>query len=114
MTRLKQAWLALCGKLEPEVREVEVAGRPVNVEPATLYRVDCEYSSISRMVYDKKASELHGTHHLSCEAAFAAIEGISFLHVESVQALRVGEMYFRKGSELPMAAKPKIAKGKRK
>lgn len=107
MNRIKQAWLALTGRLEPET----VAGPPANVEPVTLYKVRCSPHSSELVFGDPDLSRVWGTYHLSCEAAFAAIGGESLLHVEAEDAVRVGNRYFATHSELKVS-KPKRPKGK--
>jgi len=106
MNRFHKAWLALTGRLEPEVVE-----RFANVEPVTIYKVDYEYWAIDRMFRDGMQN-VSKCHYPSCEAAFEATQGKSYFHVEQVAALRVGNDYFPKDSRLKVW-KPKRPKGKR-
>lgn len=108
MNRIKQAWLALTGRLEPEV----VPGPPVNVEDVTLYKVDCSPYALDAVCRSLDLWKAMNTYHLSCEAAFAATGGAELLHVEAEKAVRVGSRYFRALSEIEVEPKPKRPKGK--
>lgn len=95
MTRLKQAWLALCGKLEPEVRVVRapVLGEPHIVHLYKVWRV------LDPSLY-----------FTTCEQAME-----KYGSTEKVKALSVGGEYFVGNFERVVPEpKPKIAKGKRK
>lgn len=74
MNRLKQAWLALCGKLEPEeVRVLDILG-PASVVNA--YRVDVSSPiGIIRRLY-----------FLTCEQAHGAWSGCEVRKVEVIKA----------------------------
>lgn len=109
MSRIRNAWRALMGA-EPEAREAEVhvGSTPV---PVTLYRVTSRSGHINFM--DPELMAVYGSHHLSCEAAFASIaKRYSYLQVESVDALLIGGKYFGAYSEIKVK-KPKRAKGQK-
>lgn len=107
MNRIRKAYLALVGRLEPEVREVV---REIGIEETTLYRIYCNSYAVS-LVFADGRDGLLGKHYLTCEAAFAAAEGAPYFHVESVAAYKVGDRYLKADSELKLG--PKRAKGKR-
>lgn len=105
MTRLKQAWLALCGKLEPEVREVvrEVEVPVIgSAQKATLY-------VNSREPYAFYLGADDRTYYLTCQQAHEANPG----GVHKVDALLIGGDYYISGRLQKVdVSKPKRAKGK--
>lgn len=111
MTRLKQAWLALCGKLEPEVREVKVEipttilGTP---EEVVLYEVVIPRRGSYGITY-----EVAECRYLTCEQAHAEHPGS---RVVQKSYWRIGDVYLRglQVERVEVQPKPKIAKGKRK
>lgn len=104
MGRIANAVLALAGRLPAE--EIEEVG----AEDVTVYRVDSETYVLLYASRDSEWRKAHGTIWPTCEAAFAAIGGLTNLHVESIEAVRVGSRYFPKSCELKVS-KPRKAKG---
>jgi hypothetical protein len=109
MNRLKQAWLALCGK--PEVREVvrEVIREvPVFGEPGAivLYRVT------TKLWYEGYTTKCEYEYFATCEQAHATHPDTS---VVNVKALRIGSECWvaEKLQAITVQPKPKVAKGKR-
>jgi hypothetical protein len=108
MNRLKQAWLALCGKLEPEVREVvkevTLLGTP---EQVTLYEV---IKSRDMMGY---TIETTMARFLACEQAHAEYPGQV---VRAKPYYRIGDVYLTGLQVEPVYVqpKPKVAKGKKR
>lgn len=116
MTRLKQAWLALCGR-EPEVRtqrvEVPVVGERhvtsvyvVSVPVKDGGSIQIYSGGIIWLKHDKR-------YYTSCEQAYSEHPGE---YVKQERAIRIGSRYFLVGEllEVEPQPKPKIAKGKRK
>ena len=104
MSRLANAWDALMGRLpEAVIEEVEVGA-----EDVTLYRVDAEVPAFALLTKDG-SWKLRGTCWPTCSAAFAAIKGFDYLHVEEVKAVRVGRRYFLSSAELKVS-NPRKAK----
>lgn len=109
MTRLKQAWLALWGKLEPEVREVvkevTLLGTP---EQVTLYEVIPNCYSMGSMTH--YAAEAY---FLTCEQAHKEKPG---QRVVARTYWRIGDVYFGGLQVKPVVVqpKPKVSKGKNK
>lgn len=102
MSRLKQAWLALCGKL-PEAREVRV---PV-IGAAHVVPVYCATR------HDGLGGK-HCSYYLTCEQAHSERPGCE---VSRVEAIKIGDRYFggRWGLDaIIVHSKPKVAKGKRR
>jgi hypothetical protein len=102
MNRLKQAWLALCGKLEPVRVEVPV---PV-IGPAHLAPIYCAttHNGLGGKGY---------TFYLTCEQAHLGHPGCE---VSKTEAIKIGDRYFggRRGlGEIKVQPKPKVAKGKK-
>jgi hypothetical protein len=111
MTRLKQAWLALCGKLEPEVREVEVVREQMILgtpEEVTLYEVIKREHRVYSCGYDSVIAR-----YLTCEQAHA--EHPSRI-VQAKRYWRIGSTYLSglRVEHVTVEPKPKIAKGKRR
>ena len=111
MNRFQKAWLALVGKLEPEVREVPVPGEAVK---ADLYRVSvpdkdsAKIETFGGTIYYMNHEPFYFS---TCEQAHTAHPG---LMVERVQAILVGGKHFvGKVSPVIVQPKPKRAKGKR-
>ena len=91
-----------------KVREVETLGPPANVQDVTLYRIEAK-----PFHYQVVAYEWPTGHFANCADAFASIpkEAAGYLCVETVEAIRVGNRYFRRS---PLFLhKPKADKGKR-
>jgi hypothetical protein len=131
MTRLKQAWLALCGKLPLELREIEIV-REVTVEKEAERIVEREVFvhgeavevdlyeardpvlrlAMTTMSYGYTPAIWHGKIYASCDQAFAECHGAE---VVSRKVWRIGSRYFEspKLVRLSVQPKPKIAKGKR-
>lgn len=107
MNRIKQAWLALRGELQPEV----VRGPPANVNDTTLYQVECSSYAIARVLDDDYSRSILWKFYPTCEAAFLATKGNRSLYVEAVDVIKVGDRYF-KGTEVLLQPKPKIEKGR--
>lgn len=103
MTRLKQAWLALCGKLEPEVRyeRIPVFG-------------DAILASVFRAT---RHDGLGGRRHRffqTCEQAHADMPGCEVVRMEAIKA---DGRYFSGSyglSEINIQPKPKVAKGSKR
>ena len=106
MGRIANAVLALAGRLPAE--EIEVV-EEVGAEDLMVYRVDSEIYALLYASRDSEWRKAHGTIWPTCEAAFAAIGGLPNLHVEPIEAVRVGSRYFAKGGELKVS-KPRKAK----
>jgi hypothetical protein len=94
MTRLKQAWLALCGKLVPEVRieRVPVLGEPHIVHLYLVRRL------VERDVYFTTCEQAMEKHY-SAEKVMAVVVG--------------GEHFVGHLERVTVEPKPKIAKGKK-
>jgi hypothetical protein len=118
--RIKQAWQALRGTLEPEVRMVEVIKEATVTVYGTatvveLYLATDEkfYSRVRGIVYcgaPLKCAEWDGLHFPTCEAAFAACPGATISKHTYWQI--EGKFYVSpKLIAVQMAPKPKRAKG---
>ena len=124
MTRLKQAWLALCGKLEPErvevEKRVEVEG-PIygEAQETEVYRaVDPKYSMRIRAyaygglpVSSSAVAEWHGRYFTTCEQAFRECPGAE---VVSEKVWRIGTQLYKRPTlaGITVQPKPKRPKGK--
>jgi hypothetical protein len=112
--RLKQAWLALCARLEPVRVEVEVIRELVVEKPVIgeahrvkLYQAKRQWLGI----YDQRPlPEWHGNIYLTCEQAHGECAGAEVI---SLDAVAVGGVYLRTGEAINVQTKPKVAKGKR-
>ena len=110
MNRLTKAWKALCGTLEPEVREVPVLGEAhltklylVNVPDTTSSRIQ----TLGGEVYFTASNPAY---YATCEQAHAEHPGKL---VEEVKAIRVGASYFvGKLRAVKAQPKPKRPKGR--
>lgn len=117
MTRLKQAWLALCGKLEPVVKEVPVpfdqyvygAAEEVEIyvaeDPKARIRAYC--------LGPIKLADWHGRGFLTCSQALAECQGAN---VSAVKLWKIAGNYYNSPNlrAITVQPKPKVAKGKRK
>ena len=107
--RIKQAWLALCGRLKPEVREVvrevPVPGEAVRVK---LYHAAYE---VRYWMEEKPAPKWNGNIYLTCEQAHSECPGAK---VTAHEAIKVGDVYFSGYTVNNVQPKPKITKGVRK
>jgi hypothetical protein len=107
MTRLKKAWLALCGELEPR----EVFSDCVVVK---AYRItDWNYHFGGGMVRSYPGARRY---YETCTQAYATEPG---RRVDEVNVLKAGGQLFVLSDkawmrEIQLQPKPKIAKGKRK
>ena len=123
MNRFRKAWLALTGRLEPEVREVEkqvdvlvpVSDSIVTVYQATSKEHDRALHSHLRaymLVPFPKPPSWHGKLYWTCADAFAV--GGADANVAGVSAFIGGNKAFLLGklTATDMPAKPKRAKGR--
>lgn len=112
MNRIKQAWRALCGTLEPEVfvREVErEIEKPVFGD---LHRVRLYCARDNHYGYRiHPYPEWHGNLYLSCEQAHNECPGADVTVVDAVQ---VGGVYVETGRTLKVQPKPKVSKGRKR
>jgi hypothetical protein len=114
MTRLKQAWLALCGKLEPEVRieRVPVVGEASLAKAYVVYVPDKGGAAMRTaeggILWYKRDPRYFAT----CEQAHREHPDES---VHMVSVVKVGNACFVAKDLKPIEfqPKPKIAKGKR-
>ena len=104
--RLKQAWLALCGKLEREVRYVPNPAEWRNFYRAAWVRSRAGKSGVIR---DTVEEYFH-----TCEQAHATHPGIAITTVIGFEI--DGRTFIAPGAVTPIEVepKPKVAKGKRK
>jgi len=129
MNRFCKAWLALTGRLEPEVRvecsiptvktvvETEyVYGEPEEVE---VFKAEDPRAGFFRGAivigesFETKAASWHGRYFASCEQAFAECPGA---RVNSVTIYRIDGKYFERFEKLKpikLQPKPKVAKGRK-
>lgn len=113
MNRFHKAWLALTGRLEPEVREVEVAvfGEPHLAELYVVNVPDEGGDYIESMDGRRWYKSNIPTYYTTCEQAHSSHPGLS---VSEVRAVRIGQHYFI-GSLMAVnpQPKPKRPKGTR-
>jgi hypothetical protein len=106
MTRLKQAWLALCGRLEPTIRYV-----PNPAEWRNYYKA--EWTSVT---FGKSGpiKRTHAEYFQSCQQAHEFNPGVAVTVVIGFEI--DGKHYIAPGAVKPIEVqpKPKITKGARK
>jgi hypothetical protein len=113
MNRLKKAWLALMGRLEPEVREVvrEVVGAAVATKLYLVHVPKPDGGYIEDMAGQRWHREHVRTYYATCEQAHGAHPDKA---VTEVKAIRVGANYFVASDlkAIKLQPKPKRPKGK--
>lgn len=122
MNRVRKAWLALMGRLEPEVREVKVeVVREVygEAQEAEVYRaVDPRQAMHMRayafggIPFQSDIAEWNGRYFATCEQAFKECPGAE---VVSEKVWRIGGRLYKGPTlaHIKVQPKPKRAKGRK-